>query len=41
VFLHHLPWERDPRAYLQRIEQFLVTVDRYKTGVMLVLLNGC
>ena len=23
VFLHHLPWERDSQAFLQRIEQFL------------------
>ncbi len=41
VFLHHLPWERDPQAFLQRIEQFLATADRHKIGVMFVLLDGC
>jgi len=40
VFLHHLPWERDPQAFLQRIEQFLATADRHKIGVMFVLLDG-
>jgi len=40
VFLHHLPWERDPQAFLQRIEQFLATADRHKVGVMFVLLSG-
>jgi endo-1,4-beta-mannosidase len=41
VFLHHLPWERNPQAFLQRIEQFLATADRHKIGVMFVLLDGC
>ena len=40
VFLHHLPWERDPQAFLHRIEQFLATADRHKIGVMFVLLDG-
>jgi len=34
VFLHHLPGERDPQAFLQRIEQFLATADRHKIGVI-------
>ncbi len=40
VFLHHLPWERDSQAFLQRIEQFLTTADRHKIGVVFVLLDG-
>lgn len=40
VFLHHLPWERDPQAFLQRIEHFLATADRHHIGVMFVLLDG-
>jgi Cellulase (glycosyl hydrolase family 5) len=40
VFLHHLPWERDSQAFLQRIEQFLASADRHKIGVMFVLLDG-
>jgi hypothetical protein len=40
VFLHHLPWERGPQAFLQRIEQFLATTDRHRIGVMFVLLDG-
>ena len=40
VFLHHLPWEKDPQGFLQRIEQFLATADRHKIGVMFVLLDG-
>ncbi len=41
VFLHHLPWERDSRAFLERLEQFLATADRHKIGVVFVLLDGC
>jgi len=40
VFLHHLPWERDSQAFLQRIEQFLTTADRHKVGIVFVLLDG-
>jgi hypothetical protein len=40
VFLHHLLWERDSQAFLQRIEQFLTVADRHKIGVVFVLFDG-
>src|SRR3954452_17776183 len=40
VFLHHLLWEQDSQGFLRRIEQFLATADRHKSGVVLVLFDG-
>lgn len=40
VFLHHLPWERDPQGYLRRIDQFLAIADRHHIGTMLVLFDA-
>jgi hypothetical protein len=36
IYLHHLPWQEDPAAYLQRIEQFLQIADKHGIGAMIV-----
>src|SRR6476619_2930848 len=33
VFLHHLVWQQDPKAYIKRIDQFLRIANKHKIGV--------
>lgn len=40
VFLHHLLWEPDPAAFLDRVDQFLTIADRHGIGVMFVPLDS-
>ena len=40
VFLHHLLWEQDAKAFLSRIDQFLALAERHHIGAMLVLFDG-
>jgi hypothetical protein len=40
VFLHDLPWEREPRGFLQRIEKFLAIAHAHNIGVVFVLFDG-
>lgn len=40
VFLHHLPWQQDSKAFLARVDKFLQTADRHHIGVIFVLLDG-
>jgi hypothetical protein len=41
VFLHHLPFEQDRDAFLDRVDRFLGIAARHKIGVMLVLFDSC
>lgn len=41
VFLHHLPWQTDPRGFLKRIERFLNIADKHHIGVTFVLFDSC
>lgn len=36
VFLHHLPWQQDSKAFTKRIEEFLRIANKHKIGVVLV-----
>ena len=36
VFLHHLLWQQDPKAFTKRIEQFLRIADKNKIGIVMV-----
>src|SRR5688572_2649882 len=36
VFLHHLLWQQDSKAFTKRIEQFLRIADKHKIGVVVV-----
>lgn len=40
VFLHHLVWEQNPQAYLQRIDQFLSIANKQGIKTMLVLFDS-
>lgn len=41
VFLHNLPWEQDPKAFLGRIDQFLSIADKHHIGITYVLFDSC
>lgn len=41
VFLHHLPYQEDPKGYLKRIEKFLKIADRHHIGITFALLDSC
>ena len=41
VFLHDLPWQRDPGAFQRRIDRFLKIADKHKMRVILVLFDSC
>ncbi|WP_148599089.1 glycoside hydrolase 5 family protein [Aquisphaera giovannonii] len=41
VFLHNIPYDRDPQGFLGRIDAFLSAADRHKIGVVFVLLDAC
>ena len=41
VFLHHLPYEQDPKGFLDRMDQFLVVADKHGIGVMFVPFDSC
>jgi hypothetical protein len=41
VFLHHLPYQENPKGYLNRIDAFLKIADKHHIGVMFVLLDAC
>lgn len=36
VFLHHLLWQQDSKAFIKRIEEFLRIANKHKIGVMFV-----
>lgn len=40
VFLHHLVWEQNHEAYLQRIDQFLNIAHKHRIKTMLVLFDS-
>jgi hypothetical protein len=40
VFLHNIPWERDPGSFLERITAFLDVAEAHKIGVMFVLFDS-
>jgi len=40
VFLHHLVWEQNHEAYLQRIDQFLTIAHKHGIRAMLVLFDS-
>lgn len=40
VFLHDLAWRQDPRAFLDRVDEFLAIADRHGIRPMLVLFDG-
>lgn len=41
VFLHHLPWQRDAKGFLKRMDQFLALAHKHRIGVMFVLFDSC
>jgi hypothetical protein len=41
VFLHDLPWQQDPKAFLARVEQFLAIAHRHGLGTMFVFFDSC
>jgi hypothetical protein len=41
VFLHHLPYEADPQAFLQRLDDYLAIADRHHIGTMFVFFDSC
>lgn len=41
VFLHNIPWQQDPKAFIQRIDKFLAIADKHGIGVMFVLFDSC
>lgn len=41
VFLHDLMWQRDPSAFLDRIDGFLAIAARHGIGAMFVLFDSC
>jgi hypothetical protein len=40
VFLHHIPWQQDSSAFLQRIDKFLAIADRHHIGTMFVIFDA-
>lgn len=36
VFLHHLPYDQDPKGMLDRMDRFLAIADKHKIGIMFV-----
>lgn len=40
VFLHHLVWQHDPKAYLRRIELFLTIAAKHRIKTMFVLFDS-
>ena len=40
VFLHHLPYEQDPDAFLKRLDEFLAIAEKHHIGVMPVLFDS-
>ena len=40
VFLHHLVWQQDSKAYLKRIDKFLAIAKKHKIGVVMVPLDA-
>lgn len=41
VFLHHLPYQEDPKGFLKRVDAFLTIAHKHRIGVMFVLLDAC
>ena len=41
VFLHNIPWDQDPEAFLGRIDKFLDVAARHHIGATLVLFDSC
>jgi hypothetical protein len=41
VFLHHLPYEADPRGFLKRIDDYLAIADKHHIGTMFVFFDSC
>ncbi len=39
VFLHHIPWQQDSAAFIQRIDTYLGLADKHHIRTMLVLLD--
>src|SRR6187401_2791726 len=40
VFLHHLVWQQDSKAYLKRIDKFLDIAQKHRIGVVMVPLDA-
>ena len=41
VFLHDIPWQEDPKGYLNRINDFLKIAHKHHIKVMFVLFDSC
>lgn len=41
VFLHNLLWQQDSKAFLNRVDQFLVLADKHHIKVVFVLFDSC
>ena len=41
VYLHDLPYQQDPKAFLDRIDKFLALADKHHIGALLVLFDSC
>lgn len=41
VFLHDLAYRKDPKGFIQRLDQFLAIADKHKIRPMLVLFDSC
>lgn len=41
VFLHDLAYRKDPKGFIQRLDQFLALADKHKIRPMLVLFDSC
>ncbi len=41
VFLHNIPWEQDPAAFLDRIDSFLGVAAKHHIGATFVLFDSC
>ena len=41
VFLHDLPYQQDPQAYLARLDKFLAIAAKHRIGILFVLFDSC
>src|SRR5271170_7195392 len=41
VFLHNIPWDQGPEAFLNRIDSFLGAAAKHHVGVTFVLFDSC
>jgi hypothetical protein len=41
VFLHNIPWDQDPQAFLSRVDSFLGVAAKHRIGVAFVLFDSC